>query len=89
MRQDLDRSKAPVMPFRFLSQLREKYPQFAQQGRTGAYSQQDAEECWSQLLYTLRERLRVRSHGWSGAESTVTVQTTWLLKRMQRMHAHV
>ncbi len=50
----------PVMPFRFLSQLRASYPQFAEQGRTGAYSQQDAEECWSQLLYTLRERLRAR-----------------------------
>ncbi|KAK9834879.1 hypothetical protein WJX81_005740 [Elliptochloris bilobata] len=66
---DLDRSVAPVMPFRFLAQLREKYPQFAQQGRTGAYSQQDAEECWSQLLYTLRERLRDPEG--SGADPTV------------------
>ncbi len=59
-RQDLERSAVPVMPFRFLSQLRASFPQFAEQGRTGAYSQQDAEECWSQLLYTLRERLRAR-----------------------------
>ncbi len=49
-----------MMPFRFLAQLRASYPQFAEQGRTGAYSQEDAEECWSQLLYTLRERLRAR-----------------------------
>jgi len=43
----------------FLMNLREKYPQFAQQGNTGAYMQQDAEECWTQLLYSLRERLKV------------------------------
>ena len=47
------------MPFGFLMQLREKYPQFAQQ-RNGFYMQQDAEECWTQLLYSLRERLKVR-----------------------------
>ncbi len=44
----------------FLMQLREKYPQFAQQTNTGMYMQQDAEECWAQLLYSLRERLKVR-----------------------------
>ena len=41
-------------------QLRGKYPQFAQQ-RNGFYMQQDAEECWTQLLYSLRERLKVRA----------------------------
>ena len=43
----------------FLRHLREKYPQFAQQTNTGMYMQQDAEECWTQLLYSLRERLKV------------------------------
>lgn len=57
--QELERSSQPVTPFGFLMQLREKYPQFAQQSNTGAYMQQDAEECWTQLLYTLRERLKV------------------------------
>ena len=47
-----------MTPFGFLMQLREKYPQFAQQ-RNGFYMQQDAEECWTQLLYSLRERLKV------------------------------
>ena len=48
-------------------QLRGKYPQFAQQ-RNGFYMQQDAEECWTQLLYSLRERLKVCTctcwHNW-------------------------
>ena len=56
--QDLERSSQPVTPFGFLMQLREKYPQFAQQ-RNGLYMQQDAEECWTQLIYSLRERLKV------------------------------
>ncbi len=56
--QDLERSSQPVTPFGFLMQLREKFPQFAQQ-RNGLYMQQDAEECCTQLLYSLRERLKV------------------------------
>eukprot|EP00891_Asterochloris_glomerata_P004495 jgi/Astpho2/4495/e_gw1.00067.112.1_t len=55
---DLRRSAQPVHPFRFLLMLREAFPQFAQQGREGHYSQQDAEECWSQLVYTLRGQLK-------------------------------
>lgn len=50
-----------MTPMMFLMHLREKYPQFAQQTNTGMYMQQDAEECWTQLLYSLRERLKVRS----------------------------
>ena len=58
--QDLERSAEPVLPFRFLLQLRDRYPQFAQQSNTGQYMQQDAEECWTQLLYALRESLQAR-----------------------------
>lgn len=39
--------------------IMQAYPQFAQQGRGGQYSQQDAEECWSQLMSTLQDRLKV------------------------------
>ena len=56
---NLDRSAVPVVPGSFLQVLREKYPQFAEVGRTGQYSQQDAEECWVQLMYSLRERIKV------------------------------
>ena len=48
-----------MLPFSFWVQLREAYPQFAQQNNQGMYMQQDAEECWTQLLYSLRERLQV------------------------------
>lgn len=47
------------MPMQFLLQLRQQYPQFAQQNNTGMYMQQDAEECWTNLLYSLKEALQV------------------------------
>ncbi|KAG6780376.1 hypothetical protein POTOM_013231 [Populus tomentosa] len=40
-----------------LQVLRKKYPQFGQL-HNGVYMQQDAEECWTQLLYTLSQSLR-------------------------------
>ena len=56
----LEDSAAPVLPLHFLMQLRQNFPQFAEQApTTGAYKQQDAEECWSQLLACLNERLQV------------------------------
>ena len=78
--QNLERSSQPVTPYGFLMQLRGKYPQFAQQ-RNGFYMQQDAEECWTQLLYSLRERLKVRTrtclHAWRHMR-----QVTWLVATM-------
>ena len=50
-----------MLPFTFWMQLRESYPQFAQQNNQGMYMQQDAEECWTQLLYSLRDHLKVRA----------------------------
>ena len=53
-----------MVPYQFLVQLRQNYPQFAEQSpQTGAFKQQDAEECWTQLLYTLNERLKVLACG--------------------------
>ncbi|PWZ21480.1 Ubiquitin carboxyl-terminal hydrolase 6 [Zea mays] len=53
---DLDQSVRPVTPLQFLQTLRKKYPQFAQQ-HNNVYMQQDAEECWTQLVYTLSQTL--------------------------------
>lgn len=54
---ELGTSKHPVAPHRFLKLLREKYPQFGELGEHGTPMQQDAEECWTQLVYTLSQRL--------------------------------
>jgi len=50
---ELKRSKEAVTPFRFLALLRQLFPQFAQVGQGGVYMQQDAEECYSQIMQTL------------------------------------
>nr|TKS17444.1 ubiquitin carboxyl-terminal hydrolase 7 isoform X1 [Populus alba] len=54
---ELDKSVKPVAPMQFWMVLRKKYPQFGQL-HNGVYMQQDAEECWTQLLYTLSQSLR-------------------------------
>lgn len=46
---------APVM---FLNSLRSAFPQFAQKDKTGRYAQQDAEECYSQILHELKTKLK-------------------------------
>lgn len=57
--QDLQKGGEAFPPFKFLLTLRERYPQFAQQTNEGLYMQQDAEECWTQVMYTLKEQLKV------------------------------
>ena len=45
-------------PIMFLQTLRSVFPQFAQKTNEGYYSQQDAEECWSQIVNSLRASLK-------------------------------
>ncbi|KAI6690120.1 hypothetical protein NL676_026948 [Syzygium grande] len=54
---ELDKTAKPVAPMQFWMLLRKKYPQFGQL-HNGVFMQQDAEECWTQLLYTLSQSLR-------------------------------
>ena len=50
---EIKSSNAAVTPFRFLALLRQLFPQFAQMGQGGVYAQQDAEECWGQIVSSL------------------------------------
>ena len=46
-------------PLMFLNAFRGAYPQFAERSRDGrGYAQQDAEEAWSQIVSTLRSKLK-------------------------------
>lgn len=46
-------------PLMFLNAFRTAYPQFAEQSREGrGYAQQDAEEAWSQIISSLRQKLK-------------------------------
>jgi ubiquitin carboxyl-terminal hydrolase 14 len=60
---DLQRGGEAFPPFKFLLTLRQRFPQFAQQTNEGLYMQQDAEECWTQVMYALKEQLKVRGCG--------------------------
>lgn len=59
----LNASGHGVMPVGFLTYLRKAFPQFSQQGRDGVWMQQDAEECWSQLISTLKAKLPPHAEG--------------------------
>ncbi|MQM12321.1 hypothetical protein Taro_045236, partial [Colocasia esculenta] len=78
---DLDRNVKPVVPMQFLTVLRKKYPQFAQQ-QNGIYMQQDAEECWTQIMYTLSQSLR----GLESSDSTAAVKTLFGIDLVSRVY---
>ncbi|KAL4571862.1 hypothetical protein LXL04_018629 [Taraxacum kok-saghyz] len=54
---ELDKNVKPVAPMQFSMVLKKKYPQFGQL-HNESFMQQDAKECWSQILYTLSQALR-------------------------------
>eukprot|EP00164_Ancoracysta_twista_P000155 GFYU01000227.1.p1 GENE.GFYU01000227.1~~GFYU01000227.1.p1 ORF type:complete len:493 (+),score=178.67 GFYU01000227.1:67-1545(+) len=50
---NMDRGHDSVPPYGFLNQMRTAFPQFAQTSNQGHPLQQDAEECWSQLMRSM------------------------------------
>ncbi|KAG8380064.1 hypothetical protein BUALT_Bualt07G0154600 [Buddleja alternifolia] len=78
---DLDKNVKPVAPMRFLTALRSKYPQFAQL-HNGVYMQQDAEECWTQILFTLSLSLKSSS----SSEDADTVKRLFGVDLVSRIH---
>lgn len=47
-----------VTPVLLLQALHVAFPQFAQPGEKGSYKQQDANECWSEMLKMLQQKLK-------------------------------
>ncbi|KAK9281340.1 hypothetical protein L1049_004240 [Liquidambar formosana] len=78
---ELDKNVKPVAPMQFWMVLRKKYPQFGQL-HNGVFMQQDAEECWTQLLYTLSQSLK--SPG--SSENLDTVKALFGVELMSRVH---
>ncbi|XP_058125502.1 ubiquitin carboxyl-terminal hydrolase 14 [Anopheles ziemanni] len=54
--EDMERSDT-ITPVLFLQRLHIAFPNFAQTGESGSYRQQDANECWSELLKMLQQKL--------------------------------
>ncbi|KAJ8439014.1 hypothetical protein Cgig2_028460 [Carnegiea gigantea] len=78
---ELDKSAKPVAPMQFWMVLRKKFPQFGQL-HNGAFMQQDAEECWTQLLYTLSQSLRSPS----ACENLSAVKALFGIELISRIH---
>ncbi|KAM2654059.1 hypothetical protein EV2_025612 [Malus domestica] len=78
---ELDKSVKAVAPMQFWMVLRKKYPQFGQQ-HNSTFMQQDAEECWSQLLYTLSQSLR----SLGSSESPDSVKALFGIELVSRVH---
>ncbi|KAL7162596.1 hypothetical protein ACSBR2_042980 [Camellia fascicularis] len=78
---ELDKSVKPVAPMQFWMVLRKKFPQFGQL-HNGSFMQQDAEECWTQLLYTLSQSLR--SPG--SSENMDTIKALFGVELVSRVH---
>lgn len=53
---DMERNDT-VTPVLFLQRMHIAFPNFAQTGENGTYRQQDANECWSELLKMLQQKL--------------------------------
>ncbi|CAH9056100.1 unnamed protein product [Cuscuta epithymum] len=78
---ELDKNVKPVSPMQFWTVLRKKYPQFGQLSN-GVFMQQDAEECWTQILYTLSQSLKT-----SGSSDTSdTVKDIFGIDLVSRVH---
>ncbi|KAI9268117.1 hypothetical protein BDA99DRAFT_356387 [Phascolomyces articulosus] len=54
---DLGRNSEGFPPLVFWQMLRQVFPQFSQTGQGGVPMQQDAEECWSELISVLKAKL--------------------------------
>lgn len=58
--ENMDKSNT-VTPILLLQTLHIAFPNFAQTGENGVYRQQDANECWSELLKMVQQRLPSRT----------------------------
>ncbi|KAL7272416.1 deubiquitinating enzyme [Rhizina undulata] len=70
-------------PVVFVNALRQAFPQFAQKAKDGRYAQQDAEECYSQIIQILRQKLKIKNG--DGIDSEVSFVDKFLAGRMSHV----
>ncbi|XP_065355905.1 ubiquitin carboxyl-terminal hydrolase 14 [Calliphora vicina] len=64
----MEKTGSTVTPFVLLGTLHRAFPQFSQTGENGTYRQQDANECWSELLKMLQQKLPATYDGNTGGD---------------------
>eukprot|EP00741_Cyanophora_paradoxa_P011320 tig00020554_g10934.t1 len=70
---ELDGSVESVTPFRLVHTVRSVFPQFSQQTPQGHFMQQDAEECWTQCLSLLAQKMVENQSGDSANKRKNTI----------------
>lgn len=76
--QGMSKTTEPFPPLLFLQILRQVNPQFAERSRAGAgYAQQDADECWSQIVTSMSNAGLGRDEGgWTDRYMAGQMETT-------------
>jgi len=70
----MDKSSDGIPPIVFLQVLHTAFPHFAEKTEQGVFQQQDANECWTQLIRMLQQKLPgVTSSGGDGAISPASL----------------
>jgi len=59
----LDRTSEPITPLAFVTTFRKNFPQFAQRGESGAFMQQDADECLMTFMQVAGSKLSPKYGG--------------------------
>jgi len=54
----MDKTSTALPPIIFLQVLHMVFPRFAEKGEQGGYQQQDANECWTEIVRSLQQKLK-------------------------------
>lgn len=63
---------ASVIPVLLLQMLHTAFPQFSEKAENGSYAQQDANECWSELVKVLQQKLFIVGPDGTKKQSFIT-----------------
>ncbi|EDO37371.1 predicted protein [Nematostella vectensis] len=68
----MDKTSEAVPPIIFLQVLHKAFPQFSEKTEQGIFAQQDANECWTQMVRVLQQKLPGQPQACDGEEKMAT-----------------
>lgn len=75
----MDESSTAISPIMFLHVLHSAFPKFAEKGEQGGFMQQDANECWTELVRSLQQKLCITSPATDQGEGAASSQSKKLI----------
>ncbi|OWF45381.1 ubiquitin carboxyl-terminal hydrolase 14-like [Mizuhopecten yessoensis] len=76
----VEKAGTAIPPIIFLQVLHTAYPQFAEKSEHGGYAQQDANECWTEIVRCLQQKVKVPAV--QGAEAGASSSASFIDKYM-------